>query len=219
MYGGKVPVDGRDAGAGSAAPARGVCFAGMTEAGGSLAAPGRVREGGLFARFGRIRRAAVLSAPVLLAGFLCGCYSFKGISIDPNIKTVNVAYFDNKADIVNPNLSPSFTEGLRNKIMNETSLVLTNQAGDISFSGFVSGYVISPIAPTAGETSALSRLEVTVKVDFTNQQDPARDWSNSFKYYADYSSTANFSAIEGQLTTEISEQIIDMVFTRAFVNW
>ena len=39
-----------------------------------------------------------------------GCYSFKDVSIPPEVKTARVNYIENKAPYVNPQLSPQLTD-------------------------------------------------------------------------------------------------------------
>ncbi len=49
--------------------------------------------------------AVVILIPLLQA---CGVYSFTGASIPPEAKTISVQYFPNKAQLVEPTLSPFF---------------------------------------------------------------------------------------------------------------
>ena len=49
----------------------------------------------------------------LLFNLFQGCYTFKDISIPPEVKTVKVNYFENKARIVNPQLSQKLTRSGR----------------------------------------------------------------------------------------------------------
>ena len=50
----------------------------------------------------------------------CGIYSFTGTSIQPDIKTVTIDYFEYKALKVNPTLSNSMTESLKDKFRKMT---------------------------------------------------------------------------------------------------
>ena len=69
--------------------------------------------------------------------FIYGCYSFSGASISPEIKTVNIAFFANRAPIVQSTLSQTFTEKLKDKFVSQTNLRLTDQEADISFEGLL----------------------------------------------------------------------------------
>ena len=45
----------------------------------------------------------------------CGIYSFSGTSIQNDVNTINIDYFENKAQKVNPSLSNDLTEALRTR--------------------------------------------------------------------------------------------------------
>ena len=47
----------------------------------------------------------------------CGIYSFTGTSIQPNVKTVTINYFEYKALKVNPSLSNDITTALQDKFL------------------------------------------------------------------------------------------------------
>ena len=61
-------------------------------------------------------------ASMLIVFNFSGCYSFKDVTIAPEVKTAKVNYFGNKASYVNPQLSPALTEKLRQKINGQTRL-------------------------------------------------------------------------------------------------
>src|ERR671912_943256 len=73
-----------------------------------------------------------------------GCYSFKDVTIAPEVKTAKVNYFGNKASYINPQFSPALTERLRQKINSQTRLTLV-QADDAHYdiSGWISGYMLT----------------------------------------------------------------------------
>ncbi len=58
----------------------------------------------------------------------CKVYSFKDVSIPPDVKTMRIAYIENRARYVNPQLSPQLTDKLKQKINNQTRL--TQVEGD-----------------------------------------------------------------------------------------
>ncbi len=152
-----------------------------------------------------------------------GCkfgYSFTGTSIDTTkLKTFSVAYFVNRARLVNPNLSQQFTEGLQDKLTRQTSLDMATEKGDLEFSGQITGYDTRPMNIQEGDYAAQTRLTVTVKVKFINNSDHEQDWEKSFSAYADYESTQILSAVEDDLMTEIIEQLTEDIFNASIANW
>jgi hypothetical protein len=167
----------------------------------------------------------ILVTLILIPIILAGCtvtYSFSGASISADTKTISVAYFPNRAPIVNPTLSQELTEKLKDKFISQTSLNMVSDDGDLLFDGEITGYDIKPIAITGGDQSdraSLNRLTVTVKVRFVNQKDPAKNFDSQFMAYEDYSSDRGLDAVEGELVPLILEKLIEDIFNRSVVNW
>ncbi|MCS6991565.1 MAG: LPS assembly lipoprotein LptE [Chitinophagales bacterium] len=156
----------------------------------------------------------------MVAGFCaCGIYSFTGASVPPSAQTATVQFFPNHAPIVVPALSQQFTEALKNKIQSTTNLTLVSSNGDLEFSGAITDYRIQPQAASANEIAAVNRLLITVQVDFTNRADDNLSWSASFTRYADYSSSADLTAVQDRLITEIVDQLVEDIFNKALANW
>ena len=53
-----------------------------------------------------------LALTAMLAGG-CGIYSFSGTSIQPDVKSITINYFEYKAEKVNPSLSNQISGGRR----------------------------------------------------------------------------------------------------------
>jgi hypothetical protein len=150
---------------------------------------------------------------LLLSSLLvsCGIYSFTGASIPSEAKTVSVQYFNNKAATVQPSLSQVFTERLKDMFLEQTNLTLSENESDLSFSGYISKYQIKPMAIKANETA--------VKVTYNNSLDSENNFEHTFSRYRDYDSAQNISDIENTLIEEITNELAEDVFNKAFVNW
>ena len=81
---------------------------------------------------------ALMAAMPLLQS--CGIYSFTGTSIQPEIKTVTINYFEYLAPKMNPTLSNQMTEALQEKFLKLTKLELVDIDGDLEFIGSITGY-------------------------------------------------------------------------------
>src|SRR4029453_15181151 len=84
----------------------------------------------------------------------CGVYSFTGASISPEIKSVSIAYFQNRATIIQPSLSQVFTEKMKDKFVSQTNLTLVTNYGDLQFDGQITDYTTQPIAIQGNEQAA-----------------------------------------------------------------
>lgn len=151
----------------------------------------------------------------------CGVkYGFTGGSIPENMKTVHVAYFENIAPMVYQTLGQNFTEGLKERIRNQSRLSQVNGEADAMFEGVITGYDIAPAAVEANtDRAALNRLTVTVKVTYTNRLDDTGEsnFEQSFSQFREFS-----GLIQGQeenLTREIIDLLTEDIYNRAFANW
>lgn len=153
---------------------------------------------------------------------LSGCkvsYSFSGVNISPEVLTYSVDYFQNRAPIVQAQLSQLFTNALMDKIQGNTSLDLSTDGGDVQFSGEITGYETRPTAITSNETAARNRLTITVRVKYSNVVEPDLDYDTSFSRYEDYDSSQDLTSVEDALIELIVENLVEDIFNRAFVSW
>lgn len=162
---------------------------------------------------------AVLCATLALVGHSCGIYSFSGASIPAEAKTVSVAYFPNHAQLINPMLSNDFSTALRDAMMNQTTLDMVDEGGDLAFEGEIIDYKTMPVAITASQTAAMNRLTITVKVRFSNRFDETKDFEQNFSHYEDYPSEQDLNAVQDNLTAIIIEALVEDIFNKALVNW
>ena len=146
-------------------------------------------------------------------------YSFSGTSIQPDVKSITINYFDYTALRVNPSLSNDLTEALKDKFRRMTRLEQVDLDGDLEIVGAVSGYDVKATAVTANEVAAQNRLTVTVKITYTNRKYPEDDFEKSFSAYGDYDSTQSLDAVEGTLCEEIIEKLCEDILNATVANW
>ena len=169
-----------------------------------------------------MRMKAKIAVLVLALAYICqgcGIYSFSGASIPAEAKTVSVDYFPNHAQLVNPLLSDNLTTALRSAMTNQTTLDLVETGGDLAFEGEIVDYTTTPTAITAGQTAAMNRLTIKVKVRFTNRIDDTKDFEQTFSRYEDYPSDQELTSVQEALTATIIEQLVEDIFNKALVNW
>ncbi len=158
----------------------------------------------------------LISLPLLNG---CGVYSFTRASIPAEAKTISVQYFQNNALLVEPLLSGEFTNVLRDRFMNQTTLNMVSQNGDLAFEGEITDYRTTPVAIQSDQTAASNRLTITVNVRFTNKFDESNNFETKFTQYKEYPSEQDLNAIKQTLITEIVEMLVDDIFNKSVVNW
>jgi hypothetical protein len=170
--------------------------------------------------------------PALLILFICfilacpSCtykLSLGGSSIPANMKTIRVDFFENNAPLVVNTLSQQFTEALKARIRNTTSLsIVRTEVADAVMSGTITDYNIAPVsinatsnnvAPIAGA----SRLSITVNVKYVNETYKKDNFEQSFTRYENF--TGDIASHEQALIADINKQLTEDIFNKAFENW
>jgi hypothetical protein len=171
-------------------------------------------------RISRYTRVHAVLFSLLLTLTACKVsYSFSGVNISPEVLTYSVEYFQNRAPIVQAQLSQVFTDALMDKVQGNTSLDLSTDGGDVSFSGEITGYETRPTAITSSETAARNRLTISVRVKYANAMEPDLDYDSSFSRYEDYDSSQDLTSVENELIELIVENLVEDIFNKAFISW
>jgi hypothetical protein len=156
---------------------------------------------------------------VIIMLVFSGCYSFKDVSIPPEVKTVKIIYFDNKARLVNPQLSQQLTDKIRQKIINQTRLSQTNSdEAHYIISGYISDYYVTT-SGISGQRAATNRLNVGIKLIFKNNLDNKKNFEADLSRNFDFDAAVPLQQAEGQLTDLIVQNFTDEIFNRIFSNW
>ena len=145
--------------------------------------------------------------------------TMRGSSVPENVQTASVQLFQNRAPLINPLLSQTFTESMKDRITSESRLIINDEMGDVDFSGEITGYDLRPMAIQANAVSAETRMTITVRVRFRNFKNPQQNWESSFSAFSDFESSQNITAIEDQLVRDIVDQLTENIFNRAFSDW
>lgn len=151
----------------------------------------------------------------------CGSYSFTGADINySTTKTVEVKYFQNNAPIVEPGIARDFTQKLQDLLLNQTSLDLVNNGGDLVYEGEITQYYIAPITATSNSTAAQNRLTITVAVRFYNTKDPLKDFEQPFSFYYDYNGQTQLTGSKRDAAVDIIfERLTQDIFNKSLANW
>ena len=146
----------------------------------------------------------------------CWYYKFSGTSIPSSVRTVSIALFDNKAQLVNPALANLLTEKLKEKYRKMTRLEFVEEEGDFSFEGEITQYESATMGYTADEVGALNRLTISVKIYFKSA---GKSFDQSYSKYRDYPSERSLDEVEAGLVEEIVEELIEDIFNATAADW
>ena len=159
---------------------------------------------------------------IILSNFIiasCGIYSFTGASIPSDAKTVSVSYFKTTTTNAPSSLKETMTEGLKNLLLSQTDLNLQETEADLNFIGEIIKYKITPMAIKANETAAKNRLTIEIKMQYKNNFQQKDNFESTFSRYRDFNNSENLVDVENILIEEITTELLEDVFNKAFVNW
>ncbi len=158
----------------------------------------------------------LLSTAVLLQA--CGVYTFKDVSIPPEVKTVKVNFIENKARLVNPRLSPALTDRLQQKIVGQTRLTRTNNDdADWVISGAVTEYGVTTSGISAQQAS-MNRLSVLVSISLRDNITGKTTEYQVTKSF-EFSGNKTLQQAETELGEDLIRGVSDEIFNRLFSNW
>lgn len=143
-----------------------------------------------------------------------------------NAETISISEFYNNADLGPANMGQTFTNDIKNYFVQNSSLRVVPQEGELQLEGEITNFVLTPIAPTAtndprGITSASStRLTITVKATYINTLDEKMSFKDkTFSFYKDFPNELTVSDVEEQFTKQIFDRIINDIFNASVANW
>ena len=154
---------------------------------------------------------------------LSSCYSFRDKATLPDsIRTVRVNFIENRAPYVNPQLSPTLTDRLKQKIISQTRLTNVNtDDAHLDISGSITDYSVSTAGVTAiqgsRQQSSINRLTVTVQLTVIRGGGTPENVTVSRPF--DFSSNQTLQQAEQALLDEIIRNVTDEIFNRIFSTW
>lgn len=162
-----------------------------------------------------------LFAVVLLLGGCKVSYSFNAGALDYSIyKSISIADFPNNAELVNPTLSQTFSEELRDKYTRQTKLSLLKEGGDMHLEGEIVGYQLQAMAISADTYASETKLTLTINVRFTDMKNPANDMQDQ-RYSASqlFDSNRMLADVEPELISIMVKEIVDKIYNDTVAKW
>ena len=154
----------------------------------------------------------------------CGIYSFTGASIPPGVTTFQVNFFENLAgnrpgSTVEPGLDNDFTNALQDIIINQTTLNLVSEDGQLVYEGEIIKYSVTPMSATAEITAAQNRLEMTVDFRFFNIKKEEDNFDKKYSFFYDFPAELQVYDVIDTAHKEIFDRITQDIFNYTLAKW
>jgi hypothetical protein len=154
-----------------------------------------------------------------ILGGLVSCYSFKGASLSPDLKTIQISNIRMETAGGPSNLSLTMNESLKEYFQRNSTLKITNQNPDLQIEGTIVGYDLTPQAPTSDDKAGLNRLTLRVQFQLTNRLDESKNFDQEFSFYQDFPQNQTLSQVEKNLLPKLTDQIILDLFNKIAGDW
>lgn len=151
-------------------------------------------------------------------------YSLSGTTT--SAKTISITEFYNNTELGQANMGQTFSNMLKTYIIQNSSITVVQEEGELQMEGEITDFRLTPIAPTAtGDPNQINqassqRLTITVRASFVNTIDETMSFQDkSFSFYKDFPNDQNFTDVEEQYTRQIFERIVNDIFNASVANW
>ncbi|MBF1563769.1 LptE family protein [Segatella salivae] len=156
--------------------------------------------------------------------FMASCafkgYKFNGASIDySKTKTIQIAEFPVRSSYVWGPMGPLFNNRLKDQFADHTKLIQVKRNGDLKLEGEITQYTQRNKSVTSDGRSAQTELAMTVNVRFTNSKNHAEDFEKQFTSTASYETTKSLNAVQEELVTQMTKDLVDQIFNATVANW
>ncbi|MDE6316313.1 MAG: hypothetical protein K2L71_07615 [Muribaculaceae bacterium] len=148
-------------------------------------------------------------------------YKLNGSAIDYNVyRSISIGEFPIRAAMVYPPLQTTFENALTDYVQRNTRLqVMDSGNADLQIEGEITGYSLSPQAVGTDGWASQTRLTVTVRVRYTDNRDDSKDMDQTFSAYRDFDASEMLTDVQDELCTQISDELVELIFNATLGNW
>ena len=157
---------------------------------------------------------------LFVLNFACGVYSYRGNNPPEGIRSVAVPLFENSSGFSEANIRESFTENLKNKIIEDNTFILTDKnTADGVLKCNITNVRDEALVISGNENVTKRKLTITVNVDFENMVKKKNVWERSFENWGEYSSSATTFSNRENGIKDATEKICEDILNDMTSNW
>jgi hypothetical protein len=98
-------------------------------------------------------------------------------------------------------------------------LKIINQNPDLLLEGTITGYEMTPQAPTSDDKAGLNRLTMKIQFSLVNRLDETKNFDQEFSFYQDFPQNQTLTQVEKNLIPKLVDQIILDLFNKIAGDW
>lgn len=168
----------------------------------------------------RLLGVALLWLLVVCGG--CGVYSFSGVNLATDIKTISIQNFENSTGEGPSNLTQLVTNNFKTYYQRNSNLNLTQSEGDLQLEGQIVSFTYSPAAiqrEGVNDIAGLNRLTLGIQVRFTNTKEPEKNFDRLFSISQDFQQGRDVTQISSAEIETLTERLVTDVFNKTVADW
>ena len=147
-------------------------------------------------------------------------YKFNGANINyQTTHSISVSDFPNNAPMVNPSLSNTLSEGIRDIFQRQTRLQVLPKNGDLELEGEIIGYDVSQGAISSDNYASEGKLTIRVSVHFTNNIYPEESFDKTYTVYQTYDASRLLTDVQDELCLIMVQEIAENIYNDTVARW
>lgn len=156
---------------------------------------------------------------VLIIINFIGCYSFKGGSIPAHLKTIFVQTFNDQSGYGEPNLRDDFTNKVKELIIKDNSLELSNElTSDCLLECTIINVTNEPSVVAPGETVEKWKVTITANVIFQDLKMKKKIFEKRLSNWTEYDASAGIEARKNAIYSTI-EKLSEDILLEIVARW
>ncbi len=163
---------------------------------------------------------------LLLLMFLMGAggclrYSFTGVAIPSNIRTIYIPFFPDQSGSGLGDLSDQLSDAMINRFVNQSRLQLTDSPdnADAIVEGTITSYSNRPFSVAGDQRANLNRVQISVRASYQYVEKEQPEWQKNFTGSFEYDPAEDPVDGETNAAFEALSRIADNMFNDAMGSW
>jgi len=164
-------------------------------------------------------RWAVVGAALMSALSVAACYSFKGGSVPPHLKTLAIPIVQDQSGYGDPRLRDEFTNILIERFTNDNTMTLVDQSGaDAILEAIITNVREEAVSVAPGEEVRQRRMTVVARATFRDTKFKKTLWEKSFSQYGDFPSGGGPSLRDAGVLEAI-QKLTEDILNETVAGW
>lgn len=89
----------------------------------------------------------------------------------------------------------------------------------MNLSGFITGYVVEPVASEDNSTATLNRLRITVHAKVSSAVAKDFNFEQDFTKFLEFDAAKTLTEVEIDLIDEITDMLVQEIFNKIAMDW